>query len=231
MGSASLQQTVDNLNGEPGTDGVTKRAYSGARREEQKLATQTRILDGALDLFSSRGFEGTSVRDIAASANVSHAVIRLHFGSKAQLWKRAVDYLFDRVVDEMRPQPGEPDFEDGAAGIACFVRQYVRYCARHPEHARLMLLEAMHDNEQLQYAVDKHIAPSHKFLERLLAPAMANGIVPAIPIVNLIYIVAAAGQSVFALAREAQLIYGMDVLDASFVESHADAVTRLLLGP
>lgn len=226
-----LQKSIQGATGQDAARVVHKRTYRGARREEQKLATQARILDGALELFSSRGFEATSVRDIAAMANVSHAVIRLHYGSKAQLWQRAVDHLFDRVVIEMRPQPGDPDFEDGSKGIACFVRQYVRYCARHPEHARLMLLEAMHDNEQLQYAVEKHIAPSHRFLERLLNPAMAQGIVPDVPIVNLIYIVAAAGQSVFALAQEARLIYGTDVLNDEFVECHADTVIRLLLGP
>lgn len=206
-----------------------KRVYRAERREEQKLATQARVLDAALALFSERGFEGASVRDIAAAAGVTHAVIRLHFGGKAQLWQAAVDHLFARMSHEMRPRAGEPPFEAGRAGMECFIRRYVHYCARHPEHARLMLQESMHDNEQLAFAVERHIAPSHAFLQRLIGPAVDQGILIDVPAISMIYILSAAGQSVFALAEEARRIYGTDVLEDGFVERHADAVVRLLL--
>lgn len=212
-----------------GDENREKRAYRGERREEQKQATQARVLESALALFAEKGFDATSVRDIAAQAGVTHAVIRLHFGSKAQLWNCAVDYLFGRMAREMRPRPGEPAFEDGRAGIECFMRRYVHYCARHPEHARLMLQESMHDNEQLAYAVENHIAPSHAFMERLLRGAIDDGILPRMETIHLTYILAAAGQSVFALAEEARRVYGVDVLADEFVERHVDAVVGLFL--
>ena len=158
-----------------------KRAYRGERREEQKAATQARILDAALQLFSENGFEGTSIRTIAANAGVTHTMIGLHFGGKTQLWQAAVDHLFRRMASEMRPGPDEPAFEDGCEGMESFIRKYVRYCARHPEHARLMLQESMHDNEQLAFAVDHHIAPSHAFLQQLIEPAMQNGVMIDLP--------------------------------------------------
>ena len=206
-----------------------KRAYRAERREEQKAATQARVLDAALTLFAERGFEGASVRDIAAAADVTHAVIRLHYGGKAQLWQAAVDHLFTRMAIEMRPRHGEPPFDAGRAGMECFIRRYVHYCARHPEHARLMLQESMHDNEQLAFAVEHHIAPSHAFLQRLIVPAVEQGVLIDIPPISMIYILSAAGQSVFALAEEARRIYDTDVLEDGFVERHADAVVRLLI--
>jgi len=205
-----------------------KRSYRGSRRETQKRMTQARVLECALELFAERGFEAASLREIAGRAGVTHALIRLHFGSKAQLWQSAVDYLFRRMQTEMRPRPDELDYTDGADGVELFVRRYVAYCARHPEHARLMLMESMHDSDRLRYAVDKHIRPAHRFLESMLIAASKDihGL-EAAP-AHLAYIVAAASQLVFALAHEARGIYGVDVLDEEFVARHADAVVNLL---
>lgn len=50
------------------------------------------ILDAAEELFSERGFEGTSVRDIAARANVNLAMISYYFGSKEKLLTALVEY-------------------------------------------------------------------------------------------------------------------------------------------
>lgn len=216
----------------PETDGSkakpAKRAYRGERREEQKKLTQARVLESALELFAERGFEAASLRDIATRAGVTHAVIGLHFGSKAQLWQRALDYLFQRMQSELRPRAGDPDYAEGAAGLELFVRRYVAYCARHPEHARLMLMESMHDSEQLRYAVDRHVRPAHQFLEKMLQSAVADGFPLDVPPAHMTYILAAAGQSVFALAHEAHRVYGVDVLGDEFVAQHADAVVRLL---
>lgn len=207
---------------------AAKRSYRGERREEQKRLTQAKILESALDHFAERGFEAASLRDIAAQAQVSHAVIRLHFGSKAQLWQHALDYLFLRMQSELRPKKGDPDYAEGAAGLELFVRRYVAYCARHPEHARLMLMESMHDSEQLRYAVDQHVRPAHRFLEKMLQAAVSDGFPLDVPPAHMTYILAAASQSVFALAHEARRIYGVDVLAEEFVSRHADAVVRLL---
>lgn len=50
------------------------------------------ILDAAEELFSERGYEGTSVRDIAARANVNLAMISYYFGSKEKLLTALVEY-------------------------------------------------------------------------------------------------------------------------------------------
>lgn len=43
------------------------------------------ILESAAELFAERGPAATSIRDIAAHANVNHGLIFRHFGSKEQL--------------------------------------------------------------------------------------------------------------------------------------------------
>lgn len=44
--------------------------------------TRTRLLESALELFSDKGFEATSVAEIAAAAGVTEMTFYRHFGSK-----------------------------------------------------------------------------------------------------------------------------------------------------
>lgn len=46
---------------------------------------QVQIIEAAEKLFAAKGFDGTSVRDIAESANVNLAMISYYFGSKEKL--------------------------------------------------------------------------------------------------------------------------------------------------
>ena len=56
-------------------------------KEGRKAATQERILRASMELFTARGFEQTSISQIAAKAGVSRATIFWHFGNKATLFQ------------------------------------------------------------------------------------------------------------------------------------------------
>ncbi len=47
---------------------------------------QDRLLDAAEQLFSEHGFDGASVRDIAATAGCNIAAVNYYFGSKDKLY-------------------------------------------------------------------------------------------------------------------------------------------------
>jgi len=53
----------------------------------KKAETQERIVAAAMELFLRRGFERTSVAQIAAKAGVSRATIFWHFGNKQSLFR------------------------------------------------------------------------------------------------------------------------------------------------
>jgi AcrR family transcriptional regulator len=43
---------------------------------------KTHIIETAIELFAEKGFEGTSIRDLATKADVNVAMINYYFGSK-----------------------------------------------------------------------------------------------------------------------------------------------------
>lgn len=60
---------------------------------ESITSTKERIIYESLTLFSQRGYEGVSMRDIAASVGIKGASIYNHFHSKEK--------LFDAIISEM----------------------------------------------------------------------------------------------------------------------------------
>jgi len=49
------------------------------------------IINAAIELFAQKGFEGTSIRDLASKADVNVAMINYYFGSKDKLFEALVE--------------------------------------------------------------------------------------------------------------------------------------------
>ncbi|HEX5377208.1 MAG TPA: TetR family transcriptional regulator [Phenylobacterium sp.] len=191
--------------------------------------TRAAILRAALTLFSERGFEGAAMRDIAALAGVEHSLLRYHFTDKATLWRAALSDLIGHMNAEMaasrRTSRGLPPVERFKA----FLRDYVRYCARHPEHARIMVQEASGDNDRVAWIAAEIVRPQHRGMTAMLETLMDQGALPRVPVRSLIYIVSAAAQAPFTLAYEVRHAYGVDTAGEAEIEAHADALIRLLI--
>lgn len=196
-------------------------------RDLRAKATRSKILQAALELFAENGFDGASIRDIANRAGVIHGLIKYHFENKDQLWKSAVDFLFERQAKEMRAPEG---FEQLPAEEQArdWIKRYVRYCARHPEHARIMVQESLRDTERLRWAVKTHIEPVHKTARLVSKSWIEAGVYPAIPLHAIIYIISAAAQSPFMLAPELRHGSGIDMTNPAQIDIYADALTTIL---
>ncbi|TDD73972.1 TetR/AcrR family transcriptional regulator [Actinomadura rubrisoli] len=59
---------------------------TGERPKRNREATRRRILDAARDLFGEHGYDGVTVRMIAAAAEANMALVNRYFGSKAALF-------------------------------------------------------------------------------------------------------------------------------------------------
>ncbi|MBW2269219.1 MAG: TetR/AcrR family transcriptional regulator [Deltaproteobacteria bacterium] len=72
-----------------------------------KAATQERILAAATELFMERGYEKTTVSDVAERGSVSRATVFWHFSDKGGLFREA----FSRVLAPFR-ESLERDFHE-----------------------------------------------------------------------------------------------------------------------
>lgn len=86
-----------------------------------------RLLDVAEELFSERGFEGTSVRELAGAADCNIASVNYYFGAKEKLyeevWRRHMLLLRDTQmasIDKVTTDSGgNPSLEGLLRAFAC----------------------------------------------------------------------------------------------------------------
>jgi TetR/AcrR family transcriptional regulator, regulator of autoinduction and epiphytic fitness len=73
------------------TDGKVRRLYRSPRRSEQARETRERVVASAARQFVRAGYAATTMRSVAAAAQVSVPTVERLFGSKARLLKAAID--------------------------------------------------------------------------------------------------------------------------------------------
>jgi AcrR family transcriptional regulator len=94
---------------------------TGAERREQ-------LLDIGRTLFAEKGFEGTSVEEIAAKAGVSKPVVYEHFGGKEGLYAVVVDremrQLLDMVTGALTAGHPRELLEQAAFALLDYIERY-----------------------------------------------------------------------------------------------------------
>ncbi|MEM1230583.1 MAG: TetR/AcrR family transcriptional regulator [Pseudomonadota bacterium] len=205
---------------------------SARQRPKDPAGNRAAILQGALEEFALRGYDGATTRAIAARTGLTHGMIRYHFKTKEGLWLAAVAHLFARLnravvlsADELqRLEGGDLDI------LRDWLKRYVRYCAEHPEHARIMMQESVAPTPRLRRAIRQHVAPAHRQLKALIESLQARRVLPAdAPPESIIYMITGACQNLFALAPEPKISLGYDALSDAAVDAHAEAVVALFV--
>lgn len=65
--------------------------------------TSRRILETALALFATAGYDGASTREIAEQAGVNLPAIQYYFGSKEGLYRAAIAHIGEQAVQTITP--------------------------------------------------------------------------------------------------------------------------------
>src|SRR6185436_14887437 len=85
-----------------GRQAAPRARMTGPQRREQ-------LLDVGRRLFAEKGFEGTSVEEIASTAQVSKPVVYEHFGGKEGLYAVVVDREIRTLLDAIAASLGTED--------------------------------------------------------------------------------------------------------------------------
>jgi AcrR family transcriptional regulator len=101
--------------------------------------TRNEILDAAAQIFSQKGYHGTSMQDIAVAVNLQKASLYHHVSSKQEilfdLLNRALDILIERVSNAIE---GSVSPEDK---LRLAMRAYLETLADYQSLAAILLLE------------------------------------------------------------------------------------------
>lgn len=82
---------------------------SGEPLPQARTETRARVISAAIQLFGQKGYESTSMKDLAAAAGVKAPALYNHFTSKEAVLVEAVEGALETFfVDVLSPLPDEP---------------------------------------------------------------------------------------------------------------------------
>jgi TetR/AcrR family transcriptional regulator len=92
----------DKTRSKPSDEPVSPKKMEGGRSMEKFLSLpaekQNKIIDAALNAFSTNGYKKTSVSDVAAAAGISKAMVFHYFGTKKDLYLYLVNLCGETIV-------------------------------------------------------------------------------------------------------------------------------------
>jgi AcrR family transcriptional regulator len=139
-------------------------------------ATRRRILDAARALFAERGVDGASIRQIAASSEVSLAMVHHYYGSKDALHAACVDSMYEELL-ALQPRLLAAIAAAGGSLEALadrVVREAFRFARAHQIENRMLLRHVVSAGELDE---DRRRRGQEPFLDRisaLLAPMLGT---------------------------------------------------------
>ena len=112
---------------------------SPVRKSVSTLSTRDAVFAAAAALFSSRGFDGVSMDDIARDAGVNKAMIYYHFADKLALYRSIVGEALQTMSATIGALAGSA--EAPPAKLDGFIEAFVRMTENRPWMPAMMLRE------------------------------------------------------------------------------------------
>jgi AcrR family transcriptional regulator len=195
----------------------------GRPAEQRRQEVRRQLVDAARELFSQRGFEAVSLREVAQAAGVTPAMVHYYFGGRHGLWKAVLEDTLEGVLEAMR---GAREDIEAPGGLAVYLRRHAATLGANPWLAPLLYREVVLAGPSADF-VDRFPARLRALLGGAIEQARARGeIDPALdPRLVLLSLIAAA---VFPFVFRPLVEKVLDMpIDAGFAARWADHAQRL----
>jgi AcrR family transcriptional regulator len=202
----------------------TDPARVGRPAEQDRQAVRARLCHAARELFARQGFEAVSLRQVAAEAGVTPAMIHYYFGDKRGLWQAVLEDYLEEALGGMLA--ARPEIE-ALGGLANYLQRHAEILARQPWVAPLIYREFVLGGGPSADFVQRFPARLRELLGSAIEQARQRGELSAEldPELMLISLLSSAVFP-FLLRPMVEKIFGFEV-DVAFARRWADHATRL----
>lgn len=146
----------------------------------RKLPAQQRrqqIIRVATELFSAKGFEGTTTREIAKAAGVSEAIIFRHFTTKEDLYAAIIDFLIQDCHEDFLVELQQTmDKKNDQAVFETVARQLLEAHREDPTLLRLLLFSGLEGHKLSQLFMETQVRPFYQLLSNYVAKRTREGV-------------------------------------------------------
>jgi len=110
-----------------------------AKQKRDAKATKAKIVHNSMLLFSQKGFDATTVDDIAKQSKINKAMIYYYYKNKARLYETIMAQLFSEIYTTI--VKADTTCKTASCSLKMFIKTYSLYCEKHPYLPTLMLRE------------------------------------------------------------------------------------------
>jgi TetR/AcrR family transcriptional regulator len=138
---------------------------------------RAQLLEAALNVFSEKGFDGATTKEIAAAAGVTEAIIFRHFPTKQSLYRAVLESEFgcsdfQKWLAEAQASMDRNDDHGVFRAIAAAIIDSYR---ADPRMERVMLFAALEGNEQAMEHYRNFSLPVRELLRDYIARRQREG--------------------------------------------------------
>jgi AcrR family transcriptional regulator len=143
--------------------------------------TSWKILDAAIDLFASQGYEGTSVRRIAEAVGITESAVYRHYESKDAILEAILGYAESKVYAPLPIEEGL-GLEGGESVFSGLLRPLPRIILSDPSIVKIMriIFAEMHRDERIRaYYQREFVDRADEHMEGLFRKCVEKGSIRA----------------------------------------------------
>jgi TetR/AcrR family transcriptional regulator len=198
------------------------------KRVQHREEVEGAILREAVRLFAERGFEGTSVADVAERAGLSKQNLMYYFSTKQALYERVLDDVLDEWLARMAilSDPGQ----DPADVLRAYVRAKLRFSREQPLASRVYAMEVIGGAKLYADQIRRRVIPLLRADIAVFERWIAEGKIAPVNATHLLFAVWAMTQSYADFAAQMTLVLDRDRLQPADFDDAERLITGMVLG-
>ena len=155
------------------------------RTQEDSLATRKKILESAQRLFTRRGYERTSLSDIAKYAGVTRGAIYWHFENKEELLVNLMDFIdTEKFSIQLLHDAADPAEPDPLSKLKTCIKSMVdeesnKFISSSLMSMIISIMNGSAGNDIVRAKVLEFIKARHELMNKILRNCIAKGQLPA----------------------------------------------------
>lgn len=188
---------------------------------------RSQILEAALTEFAEKGFQEASLAAIARRLGVTAPLVLYHFGSKANLWREALEVFcanFAAVVDEAIV---DGNAMDGRDALRLLVRRLVHFFAANRAAYRLMRDEGGTEAGHSEWFASRRLRPVIARIESVYRRAVDEGAVRPAPFETTFFMILGAVSCYLESRSLAAHLFGAAESGDDWIDDYAEQVVGL----
>ncbi|MFN8005982.1 MAG: TetR/AcrR family transcriptional regulator [Terriglobia bacterium] len=133
------------------------------------------IIQVAMNLFSRKGFDGTTTREISKAAGVSEAIIFRHFATKEDLYAAIIDFIIRDCGETFYSEIGQVmQSKDDMAVFETVALKILEAHWKDPSLLRLLLFSGLEGHKLSHLFMETYGRPFNEWLGNYISQRMAD---------------------------------------------------------